>query len=215
MTSSSETRHGNSDSIGSDETAIRILDMALESFLEFGYRRTTIDTVAKRLGVSRVTLYRYHSDKASLFQAVILREVQRSAQEILAALSKLSVEQNPVVEGFVMTVNMSRKHPLFLRLMSTEPEWLVLHLTSQGEKLIKWAGFSAEAFMRQSKFMDWLKEDELDVAAELLIRMLVSAVITPGGLLGDDGDGLRRAALYLLKPLLRSPVPDSVSSNPS
>lgn len=63
----------------------------------------------------------------------------------------------------------------------------------------------SDSFMRQPKFLDWLIEDELDVAGELLIRMLVSAVITPGGQLGDDGDGLRRAAEYLLKPLLRPP----------
>lgn len=191
-----------SETAGSDETATRILDMALELFLEFGYRRTTIDTVAKRLGVSRVTLYRYHADKAALFQAVILREIQRSAAQLLTTLADLSVEQNPVIEGFVAAVNLSRQHPLIKRLMSTEPEWLVLHMTLQGEGLVAWASVSAVAFLQQPKFRDWLREDDLDVAAELMIRMLVSAVITPGGLLGDDGDGLRRAARYLLQPLL-------------
>lgn len=57
---------------------------------------------------NRVTVYRYHSDKVALFQAVILREIQQSASEILTALSNLSVAQNPVIEGFVLAVKSAR-----------------------------------------------------------------------------------------------------------
>lgn len=186
----------------SDETATRILETAMGLFLEFGYRRTTMETVAKRLGVSRVTVYRYYADKAALFQAVILREIQRSASALLESLAQLSVEQNPVIEGFVMAAMLSREHPLIQRLMDTEPEWLLLHMTLKGEGVIQWASISATAFLQQPKFRDWLKQTELDVASELLVRMLVSAVVTPGGLLGSDEEGLRRAARYLLQPLL-------------
>lgn len=187
----------------SDETATRILDTAMGLFLEFGYRRTTIETVAKRLGVSRVTVYRYYADKAALFQAVILREIQRSAAELEAYLAQLSVEQNPVIEGFVRAVLLSREHPLIRRLLDTEPEWLLLHMTLEGEGLIQWGTASAAAFLQQPKFRHWLKQTDLNVASELLVRMLVSAVITPGGLLGSGEQGLRQAAHYLLQPLLR------------
>lgn len=71
-----------------------------------------METVAKRIAVSRVTVYRYHADKAALFQAVILREIQRSANEMLTALGKLTVEQNPLIEGFVLAVTVACQHPL-------------------------------------------------------------------------------------------------------
>lgn len=45
----------------------------------------------------------------------------------------------------------------------------------------------------------------MDVASELLVRMLISAVLSPGGLLGGDEENLRRAARYLLQPLLLKP----------
>lgn len=197
------------DTGGAEETAARILDTAMQLFLEFGYRRTTMETVAKRMGVSRVTLYRHYADKAALFQAVILREVQRSAGELLQSLADLTVEQNPVIEGFVLAVTLSRQHPLIRRLLDTEPEWLLLHMTLKGESLVRWAGMSAVIFLQQPKFAGWLRQTEMDVAGELLVRMLVSAVITPGGLLGGDEEGLRKAARYLLQPLLRQSGDDS------
>lgn len=102
-------------------------------------------------------------------------------------------------------VKSARQHPLILRLLDTEPEWLLLHTTLKGEYLVQWASMSAVVFLRQSKFHDWLKQADMDVASELLVRMLISAVLSPGGLLGGDEENLRRAGRYLLQPLLLKP----------
>jgi TetR/AcrR family transcriptional repressor of mexJK operon len=48
-----------------------ILDVAGKLFLERGYQRTTIDELAKRLGMSKLTLYSRFADKEALFSAVI------------------------------------------------------------------------------------------------------------------------------------------------
>ncbi len=187
-----------------DETAERILDAALALFLEFGFRRTTMEDVARRIGVSRVTVYRYHTDKPALFQAVMLRELKRASLEIEQRLAALSIEQNPVVEGFTLAVRLARHHPMIRRLLATEPEWLLLHVTLKGEALMQWSRTAAFMFLRQERFKGWLEEKDLDVAAEILVRLLQSAVLTPGGILtSDDDEDLRRVASYLLQPLLR------------
>ena len=189
-----------------DETRDRILDAAVNLFLEFGYRRTTIETVARRLGVSRVTVYRYFADKTALFQAVLLRDFLRSANSIEQHLNTLSIEQNPVIEGFVLAVTLARQQPLIRRLLDTEPEWLILHMTLQGENMLQWASATSTAFLLQPKFKDWLKENDMTLAGELFVRLLQSAIHTPGGLLtSDNPDDLRRVAGYLIQPLLRNP----------
>lgn len=191
------------DTVIADETAERILDVALTLFLEFGYRRTTMETVARRLGVSRVTVYRYHADKAALFQAVMLREVQRESFQIEQRLATLSIEENPVVEGFVLAVRLARQHALIRRLIDTDPEWLVLHMTLQGGAMLQFAMAAASAFLHQPKFRDWLKIPDLDLAGEMFVRLLMSAILTPGGILtSDDDDELRKVASYLVQPLL-------------
>ncbi len=190
----------------SDETRERILDAAVNLFLEFGYRRTTIETVARRLGVSRVTVYRYFADKTALFQAVLLRDLQRSALDIEQHLNTLSIEQNPVIEGFTLAVTLARQHPLIRRLLDTEPEWLVLHMTLRGENMLQWSSITASNFLQQPKFREWLKETDMTLAGELFVRLLLSAMLTPGGLLtSDNPDDLRRVAGYLIQPLLRQP----------
>jgi AcrR family transcriptional regulator len=54
-----------------DDTAERILAGALAQFEDFGVRRTTMEDVARRVGMSRVTIYRRFSNKDALVEAVL------------------------------------------------------------------------------------------------------------------------------------------------
>lgn len=56
-----------------EATGQRILDTALELLLEQGIRKTSMDQVAARAGVTRVTIYRHFRDKKELMRAVFLR----------------------------------------------------------------------------------------------------------------------------------------------
>jgi AcrR family transcriptional regulator len=51
----------------------RILDAAALTFLELGYRRTKLTTVARRAGVSSGSLYLYTRGKQALFELVLRR----------------------------------------------------------------------------------------------------------------------------------------------
>ncbi len=60
----------------SDERTLReekILDAAAALLIRFGYRKTTIDDVAREAGVGKGTIYLHWKDKISLFRAVMLR----------------------------------------------------------------------------------------------------------------------------------------------
>jgi TetR/AcrR family transcriptional regulator, mexJK operon transcriptional repressor len=54
-----------------------ILAAARESFLERGFHASTIEDIAARAGVSKVTLYNRFGDKETLFEAMVRREVAR------------------------------------------------------------------------------------------------------------------------------------------
>src|SRR4051812_50116320 len=60
-----------------DPTAERIVSGALAQFEESGIRRTTMEDVARRAGVARVTVYRRFANKDRLVEAVVLREARR------------------------------------------------------------------------------------------------------------------------------------------
>ena len=82
---------GQERAIDTGETGRRILDSALALFLEFGLKRISMDDVARRGGVGRVTVYRHYDDKDALFQAVVLRECRRAMRNIQSQLEAVTI----------------------------------------------------------------------------------------------------------------------------
>ena len=69
-----------------------ILFAALELFLQRGIKKTSVEDVARRAGVTRVTVYRYFADKEALVRAAVLRieQVFQDANRDLVANPELS-----------------------------------------------------------------------------------------------------------------------------
>src|SRR5437763_2442013 len=69
----------------SDERKLReerILDAATTLLVRWGYRKTTIDDVAREAGVGKGTIYLHWKDKNELFRAALRREQECYAQEV-------------------------------------------------------------------------------------------------------------------------------------
>lgn len=67
-------------------TQERILNAALDVFSEKGFHSATVDEIAERAGLGKGTLYRYFSNKETLFKELVrlrLGELERSATAIL------------------------------------------------------------------------------------------------------------------------------------
>ena len=64
----------------------RILDAAGELLLSYGYRKVTIDDVARRAGVGKGTVYLHWASKLELFATVLVRDVAGITAEQLAVL---------------------------------------------------------------------------------------------------------------------------------
>ncbi len=67
----------------SDERAQRVLDVAAELLVRWGYRRVTIDEVARQACVGKGTVYLHFRSKEALFLAVLLR----SSHALVAAVA--------------------------------------------------------------------------------------------------------------------------------
>jgi AcrR family transcriptional regulator len=66
--------------------ADRILDSARDLLLRWGYRRVTIDEVARRAGVGKGTIYLHWRSREDLFHAVSAREAAVMTHAIVGAL---------------------------------------------------------------------------------------------------------------------------------
>jgi len=162
---------------GLDATGERIVAAALSQFEDFGIRRTTMEDVARRAGVSRVTIYRRFPQKERLIETVVLREVHSFFAQVEAAVAPLGSVEDRIVEGFAFTLAAARGHGLLTRLLRTEPEMLLPHLTVEGGPLIA----AGRAFLaRQMRIAQSdVPEADLEVVAELVGRLVLSFLLTP------------------------------------
>src|SRR5690349_13798910 len=84
-----------------DDAAARIAAAALEQFAELGIRRSTISDIARRAGVSKMTVFRHFTNKQGLVQDVIARELRRALAEIDRRWGAAPTIEERLVEGFV------------------------------------------------------------------------------------------------------------------
>jgi AcrR family transcriptional regulator len=66
--------------------AARILDVTAELLLRHGYRRVTIDDIARHADIGKGTVYLHWKTRDDLFKAVFEREVLQALEELLQVL---------------------------------------------------------------------------------------------------------------------------------
>src|SRR4051794_18791120 len=189
------------------ETSERILEAAAEQVEHFGLRRFTLDDVARRLGISRVTIYRYFPKRDALVEAVVLRELHRFLRAIDAAVEPYGTLEEKLVEGVVFALSYLRRHRLLARMLRTEPELILPALTLRADRVLA-AGreFIAGFALREAERGGLpLQQEEIEVLSELLARAVLSFVLTPDSVLGMRTDAeVREFAEHYLAPILRT-----------
>lgn len=190
-----------------DETAARIMGAALEQAEDFGLRRFTIDDVARRVGLSRVTIYRYFPKKDQLINALIMRELRRFLTKVDKVLAMQPSPEGKLVEGVIFCLTFLRGHRLLNRLLRTEPELILPHLTTKAGNLLAaardWIAGHIRSEIAAGKIT--LPDQDVDGTAELIARSVLSLVLTPDTVLPIDSlPGQRRLVELYLTPIMRS-----------
>ncbi|MFF0703141.1 TetR/AcrR family transcriptional regulator [Streptomyces tendae] len=188
-----------------DPTARRILDAALEQFTVFGLRRSSMNDVAKRAGVSRVTVYRRFGTKDTLVEQTLLRENSRFFQRLDQAVAALPTMEERVVEGFVVALRHTRAHPLFGGLLRLEPEVVLPYLTVHGGSSLAATVDYLTGHLRRAQQAEGRPGDDPRPVAELMVRVAVSFLLNPASCIEmDDEDQARAFARRYLAPLLNA-----------
>ncbi|MCF1592110.1 TetR/AcrR family transcriptional regulator [Streptomyces muensis] len=111
-------RHNHSDSDA-------VLDAVRDCVLAVGVRRTTLTDVARRAGVSRMTLYRRWPDVRSLVGDLMTREWVAVATGAMPERRPGAEARELIVDGLVAGVAAFRAHPLFRKIVDVDPELLL------------------------------------------------------------------------------------------
>jgi AcrR family transcriptional regulator len=106
------------------------LDAARDCILDVGWRRTTLTEVARRAGVSRMTIYRAWSDMSSLLGDLMTREWVGIAAATRVAATDTTTPAG-IAAAALSTVRTLRDNELFVRIVELDPELLLPYLLSR------------------------------------------------------------------------------------
>jgi AcrR family transcriptional regulator len=186
-----------------DATSRRVLDAALALAAASGLRHLSMDEVARRAGVGRMTVYRRFGSRGALVDALAVRECRRCLEQMDAAAPPDAPVADQVAEGFVTALRIAREHPLLNRLARVEPESVLAALAADGGAVFAAARGFVAARLRASQEAGVLGPAAVDEAAEVLVRLAFSFVLLQDSVLAlDDDDAVRATARRVVAPIL-------------
>ncbi|MDX1891724.1 TetR/AcrR family transcriptional regulator [Mycolicibacterium sp. 050158] len=199
-----------------DATGAKILDAASHVLAKAGPKRTTMDAVGKRAGVSHMTVYRRWASRGELLQAVVLRELTDVLDAAFYDAVLGDTLEASVTRAFGDVVWSVRNHPLVLTVLEAEPE-VLLTLNADGPQSVMHTVVPLVAERLRQLAGGALRDDEIDVLADVFVRMAHSMVVVlqPGRRLDTRSEVQAYAArcLGVLSELtMARPLP-TVASN--
>jgi AcrR family transcriptional regulator len=186
-----------------DATSERILDAALDLCAASGIRHLTMDDVAARARVGRMTVYRRFGDKGRLVEALAVRECRRVLARLEAGLDRSKPIDERIADGFAATLRIAREHPMLNRLARTEPDTVIAALAGEDAHVLVLARTFLAAQIRMGQEAGELPPSDPDQVAELLVRLGASFVLMQDSVipLADD-EAARRFALAHIAPIV-------------
>ena len=133
------------------EVRTRIVEAAYESFWRLGFRRSSVDSIAARAGLTKRTLYAYFRSKDDLLAAVLQRYEELAEQRLAHIGDRLPADRIGLVDSFFGQL---------IGWANATPRWSGSGFTRLVVELADLPGHPARAIARRAKAKteSWLAE---------------------------------------------------------
>lgn len=146
-----------------NSTTERIVTAAYACFEKHGVRKTSIEDIAVKSGVSRQTIYKYFSGKPALIEAIALREMVQVGHEIRKRVRHDGSFGDRLSDALAISVELGRKNS-YVRMVIDDPTLLPQSLGPGGGlyylQVEQWNHFLASG-RRSGELADDLDDEEI------------------------------------------------------
>ncbi|WP_280501587.1 TetR/AcrR family transcriptional regulator [Nocardia farcinica] len=195
-----------------DEVDEKIMDAALERILQVGIRRASLEDIARRAGVNRITIHRRFAGKDKLVEAVIERETRRMLAEVTAIAETAVGVDAQIEETTLHVLSQTRFHRLVTHLLRVAPEEALSFYTVQGQRLVGLGIDYISGLLSYAQQAGLIDRYDPRPVAELVARLAHSLMLTPGNCGGTDFTDPDQARAYVrgtIVPLMKHGIPVS------
>ena len=116
----------------------QILAAANECFTKFGYKKTTLDDIGKKVGLNKASLYYYFKSKEEIFTILVLDEFKQFITNLHQDIEEHVECEQKILVYFERKLNYwFQKSILLPQITENEPETLQYMMTSGEELYLK------------------------------------------------------------------------------
>jgi AcrR family transcriptional regulator len=162
-----------------DPTTESILDATRASVLDFGIRRTTLTDVARRAGVSRMTVYRRYPDVDAVLRDLMTREFGAAMAEVAERVEGID-GRSRVVDRIVAGVEAFRTNSLMNKVVEAEPELLLPYVVGRMGETQRAAVELVAAEVRAGQLDGSIRPGDARVITQSLLLVTQSFVLSAG-----------------------------------
>jgi TetR/AcrR family transcriptional regulator, repressor for uid operon len=185
-----------------DPYAERVLTAAADEFYAHGLRRTSLERIAEAAGVSHMTLYRRFSNRDALLGAVVARELRRFLARFDAKIATAQSHEERFILGVVTAACELTGDTLVRRLLTTDRDAVLALLTSEAETFLVLSRAYIASALRQVQDGGMPISGDVDMLAEVFVRIAHSLLLSPVSVLVEDEERVRNFARQSLLPML-------------
>ncbi len=164
----------------------RLLTAARECLLAVGWRRTTMTDVARRAGVSRMSVYRRWPDMTALIGDLMTREWSTVGAELAER------DPHPSADGIAQAVGavaaQIRQGDLFQKIVDVDPELLIPYLLVRRGRTQDAMLESIEAAVRAGQEKAEVREGDPTLLARSVLLMATAFVFSAPTMIGETID---------------------------
>jgi AcrR family transcriptional regulator len=185
----------------------RLLDAAADVFAKDGWRHLTMGKVADRAGVSRQTVYNEFGTKPNLAEDLVFRELESFLDLVRDRIDSGRTPVEAIGSAVEGALSLAEVNPLLRAVLESTHvgDSELLPFITQSEKLVDRARVEvADAISK--RFPDLpLTGDQLLIAADSIVRIVISHVLQPARLPAEVGLELAWLVSAILKGVDGSP----------
>jgi AcrR family transcriptional regulator len=155
-------------------TTQRILDATYDEVLHFGVKGVSVESIARRVGIARITIYRRFASKEALLGALAARESERAFAKVDGIIEAHPNLDDQIVEGFAAVIAEFREHPIIKRTLVSERDVVMRFLEIQAGTML---GVAREYVAMRIR----AQRPKLDARAiaEVILRVGLTFVLLP------------------------------------
>lgn len=186
-----------------DAKSRRIVDVARECFVQVGFEETTMVQIADGAEVGVATVYRRFGTKSAIVRYALMAEAERVGDIIYEAMQRSAGPVGALAEMFSAFVSEASAPRLLTRNLRTSGAAGQMADFVTGDEFVDHGRIGVARFIAYWQQRGELGDFDPDVVAELFVRLTMSFIANPAGVLPlHDADAARDFARQYLAPLL-------------